>query len=80
MMKPPMVVCLALLFLPAGVPGQEKYPSGIVHGPKAGFNISAPEGWVIDNEAGVNQGMPCVLYPKGSSWWRREDGHVREGG
>jgi tetratricopeptide (TPR) repeat protein len=68
MMKPPMVVCLALLFLPAGVPGQEKYPSGIVHGPKAGFNISAPEGWVIDNEAGVNQGMPCVLYPKGSSW------------
>jgi tetratricopeptide (TPR) repeat protein len=48
--------------------GQEKYPAGIVHGPKAGFNISAPEGWVVDNEAGVNQGFPCVLYPKGSSW------------
>jgi tetratricopeptide (TPR) repeat protein len=48
--------------------GQETSPGGIVHGPKAGFNVSAPEGWVVDNEAGVNQGMPCVLYPKGSSW------------
>jgi tetratricopeptide (TPR) repeat protein len=68
MMKSPMVVCLALLFLPAGLPGQEKYPAGIVHGPKAGFNISAPEGWVLDNESGKNQDLPCVLYPKGSSW------------
>src|SRR6266536_6604367 len=67
-MKSPIVVCLGLLVLPAGVPGQEKDPAGIVHGPKAGFNISAPEGWVIDNEAGVKQGLPCVLYPKSSSW------------
>src|SRR5438046_7442847 len=47
---------------------QENYRGGIVHGPKAAFNISAPEGWVLDNESGVSQGMPCVLYPKGSSW------------
>ena len=67
-MKAPIVICLGLLVLPAGVPGQEKDPAGIVHGPKAGFNISAPEGWVVDNEAGVNQGLPCVLYPKSSSW------------
>ncbi len=67
-MKFPMVVCLALLFLPAGVPAQEKYKGGIVYGPKAAFNISAPEGWVLDNESGVNQGLPCVLYPKGESW------------
>src|ERR1700756_3401126 len=52
----------------ASMPAQETSPGGIVRGPKAGFNISAPEGWVVDNEAGVNQGMPCVLYPKGSSW------------
>jgi tetratricopeptide (TPR) repeat protein len=68
MIKSPLILCLALLFLSTGVRGQEKYPAGIVHGPKAGFNISAPEGWVIDNEAGVDQGFPCVLYPKGSSW------------
>jgi tetratricopeptide (TPR) repeat protein len=63
-----LIVCLALLFLCTRVPAQEKNPAGIVHGPKAGFNISAPEDWVVDNESGKNQGMPCVLYPKGSSW------------
>src|SRR5437773_1772810 len=47
---------------------QEQYRGGIVYGPKAAFNISAPEGWVLDNESGADQGMPCVLYPKGSSW------------
>ena len=49
------------------VPG-EKDPAGIVHGPKAGFDITAPEGWVLDTEAGQGQDMPCVLYPKDSSW------------
>jgi hypothetical protein len=68
MMKSLMVVCLALLFLCAGVPAQEKYKGGIVYGPKAAFNISAPDGWVLDNESGVEQGLPCVLYPKGESW------------
>jgi tetratricopeptide (TPR) repeat protein len=48
-------------------PAQET-SRGDVYGPKAGFNISAPEGWVVDNEAGKEQDMPCVLYPKGSSW------------
>jgi tetratricopeptide (TPR) repeat protein len=47
---------------------EETSPGGIVYGPKAGFNISAPEGWVADNESGKGQGMPCVLYPKASSW------------
>jgi len=68
MIKFPLIACFALLFLAAGVPGQEKHPSGIVHGLKAGFNISAPEGWIVDNEAGKAQDLPCVLYPKGSSW------------
>jgi tetratricopeptide (TPR) repeat protein len=49
------------------VPG-EKDPAGIVHGPKAGFDITAPEGWVLDTEAGKGQDMPCVVYPKDSSW------------
>jgi hypothetical protein len=58
----------ALLIFCALTFAQETYPGGIVYGPKAAFNISAPEGWVLDNQAGVQQGMPCVLYPKGSSW------------
>jgi tetratricopeptide (TPR) repeat protein len=48
--------------------GEETSASGSVSGPKAGFNISPPEGWVADNEAGKAQDLPCVLYPKGSSW------------
>ena len=48
--------------------GQETYPGGIVYGPKAAFNISAPIGWVLDNKAGAEQGLPCVFYPKGSTW------------
>ena len=43
-------------------------PFGIVYGPKAAFNIAAPEGWVIDNSAGAQQGLPCALYRKGQSW------------
>ena len=65
------ICILASLALGAICPSmlaQETLPGGIVHRPKAGFNISAPEGWVVDNEAGKEQGMPCVLYPKGSSW------------
>ena len=63
-----MLVYLAMLFLSTAVPAQEHYRGGIVYGPKAAFNISAPEGWVLDNESGAKQGLPCVLYPKGESW------------
>ena len=67
-MKPLFIVCVLFLCICAGSFGQENDRSGTVYGPKAGFNISAPEGWVVDNEAGKEQDMPCVLYPKGSSW------------
>ena len=66
-MKSAGLICLAL-FVAVAVPAQNKYAGGIVYGPKAAFNISAPEGWVLDNESGVEQGLPCVLYPNGESW------------
>ena len=56
------------MLVATAVPAQNNYRGGIVYGPKAAFNISAPEGWVLDNESGVQQGLPCVLYPKGESW------------
>ena len=65
------ICILASLALGAICPSmfaQETLPGGIVYGPKASFNISAPEGWVVDNESGKGQDLPCVLYPKGSSW------------
>src|SRR5205814_1898308 len=67
LMKARLFICLALL--PCWpISARETYPGGIVYGPKAAFNIAAPEGWVLDNTSGADQGLPCVLYPKGSSW------------
>ena len=63
-----VVAFLLLAALSWSADDQQAFRGGTVYGPKAGFNISAPEGWVVDNEAGKEQGMPCVLYPKGSSW------------
>ena len=57
-----------VVLIAAAVLAQNKYPGGIVYGPKAAFKIDAPAGWVLDNQAGVEQGLPCVLYPKGESW------------
>jgi tetratricopeptide (TPR) repeat protein len=63
-----IVAFLALCSLCASVPARETFRGVIVHGPKAGFNINAPDGWVLDTESGKGQDLPCVLYPKGESW------------
>jgi hypothetical protein len=52
----------------ADFPARETFPAGVVFGPKAAFKIRAPKGWVVDNQAGASQGLPCVLYPEGSTW------------
>src|SRR6266581_119546 len=63
-----VLALLALAAVCSPVPAQETSGGGIVNGPKAGFNIAAPDGWVLDTESGKHQDLPCVLYPKGSSW------------
>jgi len=63
-----ILALLAATALSPGLLGQEAFRGGIVYGPKAAFDIAAPDGWGLDNESGKNQGLPCVLYPKGSSW------------
>ena len=61
------LIVLALL-VSAMHAGAEQVPFAIVHGPKGAFNIAAPDGWVIDNSAGAENGLPCVLYRKGQTW------------
>ena len=78
MIKPLVLIFLAVSALCSPVIAQETFRGGIVYGPKAAFNISAPEGWVLDNQAGVEQGQPCVLYPKGESWADARTVDVRE--
>ena len=62
-----ILASLALGAICPSILAQETSPAGIVYGPKASFNISAPEGWVVDNESGKGQDLPCVLYPKSSN-------------
>jgi hypothetical protein len=61
---------LVVLRLFAGIIGSsaDQVPFAIIYGPKAAFNIAAPEGWVIDNSAGAADGLPCVLFRKGDTW------------
>jgi hypothetical protein len=68
-MKTKLTFLFALLLLATGIQATAQ-PSagGIVYGPKGAFNISAPKGWLLDPTAGLEQGQPCVLYPKGSTW------------
>lgn len=44
--------------------------TGIVYGDdfKYLYMVTAPNGWILDNKAGVKQGLNAVFYPEGSSW------------
>ncbi|MCO6510895.1 MAG: TonB family protein [Aridibacter famidurans] len=44
--------------------------SGILYGKNHAYSVTAPTGWVLDNKAGVNQGVHAVFYPVGSSFAR----------
>ena len=48
--------------------GQEVANTGIIYGRNHAFSLTAPEGWVLDNHSGVDQGLYAVFYPKGESW------------
>src|SRR5436190_6836661 len=63
-----ILALVALATLSPYIRAQETFRGGVVYGPKAAFKIDAPDGWVLDNNSGVKQGLPCVLYPKASSW------------
>jgi hypothetical protein len=67
-MRRTSISSLAWLLFCASAFAQSQNAGGIVYGGKAAFNITAPEGWVLDTESGAEQGLPCVLYPKDSSW------------
>ena len=68
-MKSSLQLFVALIALATGADAiAQPSVGGVVYGPKGAFNITAPKGWVLDPSAGADDGLPCVLYPKGSSW------------
>lgn len=57
---------LVLLFLPLLTAGAEQ--PGIIYCTEHSFSLAAPRGWVLDDVSGKSQGLPAVLYPKGTNW------------
>jgi hypothetical protein len=66
-------LCL-LLLCGLGAAAQDAKPdsrdmnAGIVYGKDHAFAIKAPDGWMLDNQSGVRQGLQAVFYPEGGSW------------
>ena len=48
-------------------PSPEEPQSGLLYGPKYAYFLTAPKGWVIDNQAWASDGIHAVFYPEGSS-------------
>ena len=49
-------------------PDAEDKNTGLVFGKDYAFAVTAPDGWVLDTESGIQQGLHAVFYPTGSSW------------
>ncbi len=41
---------------------------GTLFGDDHAFAVTAPAGWVLDNESGVAQGLDMTFYPQGFTW------------
>lgn len=59
---------LLLCILPSFAQGPQPGGSGIIYGTNHAFTLTAPKGWVLDNEAGADDGIYAVFYREGESW------------
>jgi hypothetical protein len=62
------LLILTLLSITLILLSQEKMNTGIIYGRNCVFMLGAPDGWVLDNKSGVNQGLYAVFYRNGESW------------
>ncbi len=65
---PTAVIVLFLLLFGSMLFGQEDMNTGIIYGDSHAFSLTAPNGWILDNNSGVSQGLYAVFYKKGESW------------
>lgn len=42
--------------------------TGLLYGYNHSYYLTAPVGWIMDNESGREQGLTAVFYPKGATW------------
>ena len=41
---------------------------GIIYGPGHAYSVTAPEGWILDNQIGLRLGLPAVFYHSSKTW------------
>src|SRR5690349_19032876 len=49
-------------------PSSEETQGGLIYGDGWSFLIQAPPGWVMDEQAGQEQGVNAAFYRRGESW------------
>ena len=42
--------------------------TGMMYGPGHAYMVTAPEGWVLDNQVGRSMGLHAVFYREGKTW------------
>ncbi len=61
------VLAVLCLYTPA-LCGITEQGTGMLFGQDHAFFVTAPEGWVLDNQSGVEQGLHMVFYLSGGTW------------
>jgi hypothetical protein len=63
-----LLIIIALILVSVTGYAQDESKTGIVYGKSHAFLVEAPDGWVLDNQAGVSDGLFAVFYQEGESW------------
>lgn len=61
-------LALLILSLTVATASAAEPQTGIVYGDSHAFFVTAPPGWVLDNQSGLRNGVHAAFYPEGSSW------------
>jgi hypothetical protein len=67
-MKRLFAVFSLLILISLKIFAQDSIRTGLLYGFNNAYYLSAPIGWVMDNESGKEEGLTAVFYPKSSSW------------
>jgi hypothetical protein len=59
---------MLILFIPLSAEAIADSGTGMLFGADHAFSFTAPNGWVLDNQSGVQQGLHMVFYPAGQTW------------
>jgi hypothetical protein len=63
-----MLLMFAILFPSSVLAGITEGGMGMLFGADHAFNFTAPKGWVLDNQSGVQQGLYMIFYPADQTW------------